>query len=465
MRPPFERSTKAYKPGRLGWSLVAACLLGITGLIGTTPTHAQEAVTPQAVTPQAVTPEAVTPQAVTPEVVIPQAVTQQAVGPEAVRYALSRQLLTAPQPFTQPTFISLGPFRGQLGAGVGIGFDDNANLTKTDTHSELVFDQSLDLNLNWVISHLNELGFRLGATLTEVVGGAPGEQKFRLAIDPGSNIEFKIFVGDFLIRLHNYLTVIQDPTQNPAVSGQSNLNQLTNNAGIAVDWDLSKLILTAGFDYSYYTDLGGGSGGASGIRNTIRPSLAASFALTPTMNTGLETAYSASFGAGSSHVDAFTVGPFLRGKLTRFITIDLSGGLYVIQPSSLGPTDYFLSLNIRHHLTRILSYGASFTRDLEFSGANSLTRNNAFTLDVQYLLRRNLTLAASGIINFGNVLISNPIVGVLPGSYVQYEAYIGLTWRLSRRIRTSLGYRFIDRNADQGSYKQNRVDLGLGFAF
>ncbi len=35
------------------------------------------------------------------------------------------------------------------------------------------------------------------------------------------------------------------------------------------------------------------------------------------------------------------------------------------------------------------------------------------------------------------------------------------SWTLSRTITASLGYRFIDRNADQGSYRQNRVDFGL----
>jgi hypothetical protein len=143
----------------------------------------------------------------------------------------------------------------------------------------------------------------------------------------------------------------------------------------------------------------------------------------------------------------------------------MSGGLYYIQPSNLGPYEWYLSLNLRHRLTRYLSYGASFARDLEFSGGNSLTRNNAFTFDMEYLFRRNLTLDASGSVNFGNVLISNSVVGVFPGSYVQYEIGAGLTWRIARRITTSLAYRFIDRNADQGSYKQNRVDLSVGYRF
>jgi hypothetical protein len=426
MRTPFQGLILTQFAAGLRRSLTAACLWGIAGMFGATGAHAQE----------------------------------------AVRYSLSRQLATAPQSKFQPSLFTIGPFQTQLTASAGVSFDDNAEFSKTDTHSEVVFDQSLGLNLKWIISHLNELGFKFGGTLTEVAGGAPGQQKFYGSIDPGTNINFKIFLGDFLIRIHNFLGVVQDTAQNPAVSGLSNLNQLTNTSGIFVDWDLTRLILSAGVDYSYSINLGGGDSGSTALRSTLRPSTSAAFALTPTMNTGLEAAYSASFGAGShSDIDAFSVGPFLRGKLTRFITLDLAAGYYSVHAPDADPNNYYLSLNISHQLTRFLQYGASFSRDLEFSGGNSLAENNSATLGIRYLLRRYLTLGTSGTINFGKVVISNSNLGVLPGSYVQYQASVELTFILSRRFTTSLAYRFVDRNADQGSYKQNRVDFTLNYGF
>jgi hypothetical protein len=426
MRTPFQGLILTQFAAGLRRSLTAACLCGIAGLFGATAVHAQE----------------------------------------AVRYSLSRQLLTAPRPTIRPSFFALGPFTTQLDASLGVSADDNAGLTKTDTHSELVFDQSLGLNMNWVISHLNELGFRFGGSISEVVGGVPGQKTFQFAIDPTSKIELRLFIGDFLIRFHNYLGYVQDPTLNPAVSGLSTLNQLTNTVGFAVDWDLTRLVLSAGLDYSYSTNLGGGGSGSTALRSTLRPTASAAFALTPTMRTGLETAYSASFGAGShSDVDAFAVGPFLRGKLTRFITLDLAAGLYLVHAPNADPNNYYLSLNISQQLTRFLLYRASFARDLDFSGGSTLSENNGFTLGIQYLLRRNLTLGTSGTINFGKVIISNPGVGVFPGSYVQYFATVELTWTLSRRFTTSLAYRFVDRNADQGSYKQNRVDFSFNYAY
>jgi hypothetical protein len=426
MRTPFQALILTQFAAGLRRLLTAACLWGIAGMFGATGAHAQE----------------------------------------AVRYSLSRQLVTTPRPAFQPSFFTIGPFQTQLSASAGVSFDDNAEFTKTDTHSEVVFDQSLGLNLNWIISHLNELGLKFGGTLNEVVGGAPGQQKFYYSIDPETNINFKIFIGDFLIRIHNFLGVVQDTALNPAVSGLSNLNQLTNTTGIFVDWDLTRLVLSAGVDYSYGINLGGGDSGSTARRSTLRPSTSATFALTPTMNTGLEAAYSASFGAGShSDVDAFSVGPFLRGKLTRFITLDLAAGYYSVHAPAADPNNYYLSLNISHQLNRFLQYGASFSRDLEFSGGNSLTENNSATLGIRYLLRRYLTLGTSGTINFGKVIISNANLGVLPGSYVQYQASVQLSLNLSRRFTTSLAYRFVDRNADQGSYKQNQVDFTLNYAF
>ena len=425
MRKPFQGVILTQLAAGLRRPFMVACLWGIAGLFGATAVRAQE----------------------------------------TVRYSLSRQLLTTPRPVIQPSFFALGPFTTQLDAALGVSFDDNAGLTKTDTHSELVFDQSLGLNMGWVISHLNELGFRFGGSISEVVGGAPGERTFRFAIDPTSRIELRLFIGDFLIRFHNYLGYVQDPTQNPAVSGLTTLNQLTNTVGIGVDWDLTRLVLSAGLDYSYSMNLGVGGSGSSALRSTLRPSASAAFALTPTMTTGLETAYSASFGAGNNDIDAYTVGPFLRGKLTRFITLDLAAGVYIVSAPGADSPDYYLSLNISHQLTRLLLYRASFSRDLSLSGGDSLAQNNNFTLEIDYLLRRNLTLGTTGEINFGKVIISNPNLGVFPGSYVQYTASVQLTWKLSRRFTTSLAYRFVDRNAEQGSYKQNRVDFSFNYAY
>jgi len=403
---------------------------------------------------------------------------------ETVAYSLS-QLPRPPEVRlgAERTFITLGPFRGQMSAGFGVVYDDNANLTSSGAQSEIRVSESLGLDLRWILTYINQIRFQLGATLTEVAGPS-GTQALQFAIQPGSNAELRLFAGDFLIRLYDYLAVIDNPAQDPALANQSAINELTNDAGLAVDWDLSPFILTGRFDYSYSTNLSStsststststsGFSSTTGDRSSIRPGFDAGYALSPQMTTGLTVQYSHSTGStganptlstavsGPNEIDAFTIGAFLRGHLTRAISIDLSGGVYPYTnaPGATG-VPFYISLNVTHQVNRFLQYTASFTRDLEFSIGSDVTKNNNFTLGARVGLSRDLSLATGGFVNFGTVVTGN-----FPGDYVQYGFDIGLNWALSRKITASLGYGLIVRDADQGNYRQNRVELGVNYKF
>lgn len=394
---------------------------------------------------------------------------------ETVAYSLS-QLPRPPEVRlgAEHAFITLGPFRGQLGTGFGVVYDDNANLTSSGAQSEVRVSESLDLDLRWILTYINQVRFQLGASLTEVAGPS-GTQALQLAIQPGSNAELRFFAGDFLIRLYDYLAVIDDPTQDPALANQSAVNELTNDAGLAVDWDLSPFILTARFDYSYSTNLGSSSStslnSTTGSRSDIRPGFDAAYALSPQMTTGLSLQYLNSSGTGvvnsnsssfvPTNIEALTVGPFLRGRLTRALSVDLSGGAYAFTtaPGANG-VPFYVSLNVTHQVNRYLGYTASFTHDLEFSIGSDVTKNNNFTLGARLGLARDLALRTNAFVNFGTV-----VTGEFPGDFVQYGFGLGLDWTLSRRITASVGYGFIVRDADQGSYRQNRVELGVTYKF
>ncbi len=391
---------------------------------------------------------------------------------ESLRASLSQVPIAQFQVGKQPSFVTVGPFRGTIYLGVGVQVDDNADLSSSKAKSEALFNQSLGADVKWDLSHLNEIDLRLGATLSEIVGGTTN-RAVQLAIEPDSKIELKLVAGDFLFQVHDYFSIIQDPAQDPGASNQNSLNRITNDAGVQVNWFLAKLILTAGFDYSYSSDDGTGGNGntnnINGLRSTIRPSLAAAVALTPTMNTGLEFVYSKTLSssnnsgfatANSGEISSAAVGPFLRGKLTRLITLDLAAGLYDTDGQGIKPIDYYISLNVTHQISRYLQYVASFNRDLEFSTGTDVTKNNRFALGTRYLLRRNLTFSTDGFVGLGRV-----ISGQNPGNFTQYGVDVGFGYNLSRRITTSLGYQFVLRDADLGYYQRNLVDFNVSYAF
>jgi hypothetical protein len=399
----------------------------------------------------------------------------------------SSQLIQQFQRTLQPALLNVGPFRGELTAGLGVTYDDNANLTNIDRQSEVRFAQSLGLTLNWPLSYLNQIGLQLGATLTEVVTSGKGNtqqaginnntQAFDISIQPGTNVSFQFIAGDVLVGVHDYLSVLQDPTQDPGVANQSALGRVTNDAGISALWNLDRLILSGSFDYSYSSDESSTLTG--GDRNTFRPGVSAAFALSPQVSTGLDATYVNSSSSGSGTLNAIAVGPFFRGQLTHAIAVDVQGGLYYINASntsvngvnasSIPSTDYYLTFAVSHQLTRNIQYLVSFTRDIDFSAGNDLTENNSFNLGAGWSLGRDFSLSVGGLANFGKVLS-----GEFPGSFTQYGAHVQLGWSPSRRIRTGISYEFLVRNGTGStgtisgvgaSYKQNRIDLTVSYSF
>src|SRR5690349_15994712 len=106
---------------RLRCAVIAGCGLAVAGMIGTIDMHAQE----------------------------------------SVGFSLSRQLSTQPRPNLQPALINVGPFRGQMGVGFGVTYDDNADLSSSGAQSEVRFNESLDFDLRWVLTYLNQIRFQL----------------------------------------------------------------------------------------------------------------------------------------------------------------------------------------------------------------------------------------------------------------------------------------------------------------
>jgi hypothetical protein len=82
----------------------------------------------------------------------------------------------------------------------------------------------------------------------------------RLYVRPGTQLSFDIYSGDFRINLHDRLEIRQETYQNPLVAGTGDYQRLENTAGVAVDWDLNELILTAGYDHETYVNLGDDAG-------------------------------------------------------------------------------------------------------------------------------------------------------------------------------------------------------------
>jgi len=377
----------------------------------------------------------------------------------------------------EATIVRVGPFSGTATVGLGYLYTDNANTTGTTGTTGTAgaeklglneIFEDLDVDLVWPVSPFNRIELLLGGQLEENFY-SNGTNALNLAIRPDSQIQLEAKVGEFLLRAFERLTIVQDPVSDPTVANQTNLNRLSNTIGAGVDLPLYHADFGLSFAYTYSDQLGGTAiGGAEGgvLRNSFHLGSKISFQFSPTLSYGLEA--NATYNAGDGPFDfyAFSLGPFIRGNITRLLEVDAGIGPLLTAGPAGEPPQYYGFLAVRYHPSRLLQILAGIDHDTEFSSGLGVTQNNSVRLTVQASLTRQWTFTIGPYVNFGSV-----ITGELPGSYTQIGVTTGLDYAFSKRITGDLTYRYTKRNGGRSvgepgtSYTQNLVSVGLNYHF
>jgi hypothetical protein len=384
---------------------------------------------------------------------------------------------------TPGAFFYLGPLQEELSGTVNVQYTDNVNLNATNKISDLSFSEGLGLDTTWVISHLNQVEFNLGGKLIEHFYGN-GLQQTNLEIDPNSKIEFKLEISDVKVRFYDHFSYTQNPTSDPVASNTANLNDLTNSIGVEVDTDLSIALLSLLTDYTYDNESGTNvqgqnNPGTTGSRGTFRVTPALTFQWSPTITYGLTATGTRSSGNHEANVTTLSVGPFIKGKLSRDLEFDLSGGLTLIDTKPSVAPDYYLTAAIRYQINRYWQLLLSASHDTIFTTGTGLTESNDFKLGTQIGITRNITLTASPFYDFGNVETTGNQATINTGfnqvgPYTQFGFEAGLVWKLRKRWRTTLTYSYVNQRSSptlgsvaafSSSYIQNTISFGISYDF
>jgi hypothetical protein len=404
--------------------------------------------------------------------------------------ALGQQSVRTPDvpPFTtfvpnpeEQTFIRAGPFSGTAELGVGYLYTDNANTTSasTSTTGKLALNEifeNLDVDLDWPLSPFNRIDLRLGGQLQENFYSS-GTQALNLAILPGSQIQLEAKVGEFLLTAFERFTIIQDPVSDPGVAGQTNLNRLSNTIGAGVDLPLYRADFNLTLSYTYSDQFGGTGGTAFSaseggvLLNSFHLGSKIAFQLSPTLSYGIELNATYNSGDGPFDFYAFSIGPFIRGHITRLLEVDAGIGPLLSAGPAGKPPQYYGFIAVRYQVSRVLQLLAGVDHDSEFSSGLGVTQNNNVRLSVQATLNPRWTFTAGPYVNFGTV-----ITGEFPGAYTQIGVTVESIYRFSKRWSADVSYRFAKRNGEgaggagvlggsAGSYTQNLVSVGLNYGF
>jgi hypothetical protein len=407
---------------------------------------------------------------------------------ERVRTAAGRLQI---QSFKNPeAFFTVGPLQEVLIGSTGFEFTDNSSLSHTGKISRLRFFEGLNLDTIWTLSELNQLEFTFGGQLNEDFYGN-GTSQVTVGITPDSLVQFQFAVGDFLFHLYDHFSYVQDPTSDPTTANTTYLNNLTNTIGAKVDADFNLAILSLSADYTYNNrsgsnPAGGTSSGESGTRNSFRVSPSISFRLSPTVLYGIDASLTRSTGStngtsngsavGSGNINSLSVGPFIRGELSRFTDFNFSVGANLLDAKPSVAPDYYFSAVVRHQFNPNLQLILSGSHDITFTTGTDLTQETILQSGAQFNLTRFITLTASSFVTFGDVLsgsgttISNQgtvVPATVPGNFKQYGIEAGVGWKPRKHLSTSLGYRWIRRDSESASnsYTENTITFQINYTF
>jgi hypothetical protein len=375
-------------------------------------------------------------------------------------------------------FFYLGPFQEVLIGSADVEYNDNVNLTQSNKISDLSFSQGLSLNTTWVISHLNALQFNFGGQVIENFYGN-GRNQVTYAIAPNSKIEFKFALSNFLVRLYDQFSYVQNPSTSPTATNTANLNSFTNTMGAVVDADLNIAVLSLSADYTYNNQSGTNAqgqtnAGTTGSRNSFRFGPSLTFRLSPAILYGIKAEATRSTGSSTANVNSLNAGPFINGKLSREFEFNLAAGATLVDTKPPIPTGYYVFAAARYQINRYWQLLFSASHNLIFTTGTDLTQENVFKLGTQLGITRFITFTASPFVNFGNVKTTTTgiINSVSTGPYKQFGVEASLAWKPRKRWTTALTYDFLRRESGatavsgtSNNYIQNTIAFSISYTF
>src|SRR5258708_681749 len=353
-------------------------------------------------------------------------------------------------------FFTVGPLQEVLIASAGFDFTENASLSQTGEISRLRFFEGLTLDTVWVLSELNQLEFSFGGQLNEDFYGN-GQSVVSIGITPDSLVQFQLAAGDFLFHFYDHFSYVQDPTSDPTTANTTYLNSLTNTIGAKVDADFNLAILSLLADYTYNNrsgsnpEGGGTSSSESGTRNSFRVGPSISFRLPPTLLYGIEASLTRNTGStngstvGSGNINSLSVGPFIRGELSRFTDINFGVGANLLDAKPSVPPDYYFSAVVRHQFNPNWQIILTGSHDILFSTGTDLTEEYEFRGATQFNVTRFITFTASPFVDIGKTLTGSSatsvsgvfVPGPLRGNFKQYGIQPALPWNHRRHLSPS----------------------------
>ena len=208
----------------------------------------------------------------------------------------------------------------RLTGGLGTQLTDNVNLSPSDeAEGDINFTPSVGVNMLMPVTERNALNFDVNFGYSAYVKNTDLNQFY---VNPGTGLSFDVFVGDWLINFHDRFSISTQAYQNPTVSGSGDYRSLQNDLGVTGLWDLNKVQVTLGYDYTYLNQTSGNAPQTVGSGNVFFAT--AGYAFQPTTTFGVQLGGGLNSYTQNPTLDTssqFNAGFFANAQITDYLSL------------------------------------------------------------------------------------------------------------------------------------------------
>lgn len=392
-----------------------------------------------------------------------EALQNQAFGEDA---ALARTKQLQNQNYT----VKYGDFRLLATPYVGVQWNDNVNLSETNKMDDYIISSGVGLVSSYPLTQRNVLFLDITIGYDRYLNH-PSLSTLNLNSTSGTGLSFDIGIKDVSINLHDWVSYVQDASQNAAVANTANYGTFQNTAGIAATWDLNKASLSGGYDHQNVMST---SAEFDNINHSSEMFfLRSGLQVHPQVTVGVES--TAAFTTYSqdklNNNDAYTLGLYTDYSPDSFIKVSARGGFTTYQFQNSSPTtvtsdqnSWYADLDLSHQVTEAITYSLTAGRAVQLGTQSDLNENWHVRPNINWNIIKDWAINTSLFYEHGKEGVGN-VVGNVTETYDWYGGELILSHELTKHFSLSVNYRLTMRSSDtaDNSYTQNLVGLQLTY--
>jgi hypothetical protein len=365
--------------------------------------------------------------------------------------------------------IQLGPVNILAGSALGVEFNNNISYSDIGRQEDAIFRPAVSMTASTPLTEANGFYATLDISYAKYLKYTEND---RLVIQPGTQLGFDIYVGDFHFDLHDNIALKETPVAQGTISGVADYSEFSNTAGLGVDWDLNDLTVSFGYDHentismtSTYSYLDHAS-----ENFFARAALQFSQALT----TGPEA--SAGLTAYNEHVldDSvnYSFGGFINWQPTSLFNANIRFGYTAFsftsrtaRPPAPDSNAYYLGFQIGHRVNEVISYSIDAGRQVRL-GVNSEL------IDIWYARPRIdwhifEKIGLETHLVFENGIDSGDPILHANENYTLLGGGISANYLIMEKVLVGLAYNYAFKDSDLAfrDYHQHKVEVRIQYTF